>query len=80
MQNYANSAKPLRPTRYFLKRPRMRRSQKLYATLAPTTTSTTQTGITLAELTPTQNGQMCQEILLELLDTIVTVRQGQHLP
>ena len=44
-------------------------------------TSNTQTGLTLEELTPTQNSQICQEILEEIFNTIVYCSEGgSHRP
>ena len=43
---------------------------------APSNTSNTQTGLTLAKLTPTQNSQMCQEILEEIFDTTMSCSEG----
>ena len=39
---------------------------------APSTITTTQTGPALEDLTPTQNSHLCQEILDEVCDSIVS--------
>ena len=43
---------------------------------APSNTTNTQTGLTLEKLTPTQKSQMCQEILEEIFDTIVSCSEN----